>query len=43
MKTKHLVATVFLFAGLLASVSLSGCSFGGHVTPTSSHHSSLIE
>jgi hypothetical protein len=40
MKTKFLVATLFLFLGL-ASVSLSGCSFGGHVS--TSTKSSLIE
>ncbi len=30
MKTKFLLATLFLCLGL-ASVSLSGCSIGGHI------------
>jgi hypothetical protein len=30
MKTKVLIATLFLCLGLV-SVSVSGCSFGGHI------------
>ena len=30
MKTKFLIATMFLCMGLM-TVGLSGCSFGGHI------------
>lgn len=40
MKTKFLLATLFVCVGLM-SVSLSGCSIGGHIG--TSHSSASIE